>query len=265
MPCLNFNENFCIFIIMLFIIPSLEIKNGLCARTITGVKGHSYSNDPVEISKLWRLENAKALHVTDLDGVDTGHPVNLEIVKKIVARVDIPIILGGGIRSVADAKKAFDAGVYRVVIGTVFIENPDEAIRILSMFGDRKVAIGINAKNFHVRIKGGKEDSYLTPISTVINAKESGFKRVIYTDVTEDQTGRHPRFDAIRLLSEKSGMHVTVSGGVRDLNDLMRLQEFEPLGVDSVIIGRALYENRFSCQGLWRLCEIGNYPFTAKV
>jgi phosphoribosylformimino-5-aminoimidazole carboxamide ribotide isomerase len=250
---------------MLFIIPSLVIKNGLCMRAISGLKDYKYSHDPVEISRLWRLENAKALHVTDLDGVEAGHSVNLDVVKKIVSNVDIPVILGGGIRSVEDAKEAIDAGVYRVVIGTVFIENPDEAIRILNMFGDRKVAIGINAENFHVRIKGGKEDSYLTPISTVINAKVSGFKRVIYTDVLEDQTGRHPRFDAIRLLAEKSGMHVTVSGGIQGLNDLMRLQELESVGVDSVVIGRALYENKFSCQGLWRLCEAGNYPFTAKV
>lgn len=250
---------------MLFIIPSLEIKKGLCARTISGIKGYTYSHDPVEVARLWRLENAKALHVTDVDGVEAGHLVNLDDVKKIVTKVDIPVVLGGGIRSLADARKALDAGVYRVVIGTVFIENPDEAIRILDMFGDRKVAIGINAKNYHVRIKGGQENSYLTPISTVINAKESGFKRAIYTDVVEDQTGRYPRFDAIRFLAEKSGMHLTVSGGIRGLEDLMRLQELEPSGVDSVIVGRALYENRFSCQGLWRLCEAGNYPFTAKV
>jgi phosphoribosylformimino-5-aminoimidazole carboxamide ribotide isomerase len=250
---------------MLLIIPSLELKDGMCVRTISRIEGHTYSHDPVEVAKLWRLENAKALHVTDMDGVEAGHSVNLDVVKKIVSKVDIPVILGGGIRSVADAKKALDAGVYRVVIGTVFIENPDEAIRILNMFGDRKVAIGINAKNFHVRIKGGKENSYLTPISTAINAKESGFKRAIYTDVVEDQAGRHTRFDAIRLLAEKCGMSVTVSGGVNGLNDLMRLQEFESVGVDSVIIGRALYENRFSCQGLWRLCEVRDYPFTAKV
>jgi len=250
---------------MLLIIPSLELIKGMCARTICGVGGHTYSHDPVEVAMLWRLENAKALHVTDVDGTEAGYSVNLDVVKKIVAKVDIPVELGGGIRSVSDAKKALDAGIYRVIIGTAFIENPDEALRILDTFGDSKVALGINAKNFHVRIKGGQEDSCLTPISTIINAKESGFKRAIYTDVVEDQSGRHPRFDAIKLLAEKSRMHVTVSGGVQGLNDLMQLQEFEPIGVDSVIIGRALYENQFSCQGLWRLCEVGNYPFTAKV
>ena len=250
---------------MMLIIPSLELKGGICARMIQGIRGYNYSPDPVEIAKLWRMENAKTIHVTDIDGAQAGHPVHLDIVRSIVSKIDIPVELGGGMRNVADAEKALSAGVYRITIGTVFIDDPEEARRILDKFGDSKVTLGINAKNFHVRIKGGEEDSCLTPISTVINAQECGFKRAIYTDVVEDETGRKPRFDAIKLLAEKSGMHITVSGGIRGLDDLLQLQEYESLGIDSVIIGRALYENKFSCQGLWRVCEVENYPYTAKV
>lgn len=250
---------------MLLIIPSLELKGGICARSIRGINEDKYSPDPVEIAKLWRMENAKALHITDIDGAQKGYPVHLDVVRSIVSKIDIPVELGGGIRTLKDAEHAISSGVYRITIGTVFIDNPEEARKILDKFGASKVTLGINAKNFHVQIKGGEEDSCITPISTVINAQECGFKRAIYTDVIEDEVGRRPRFDAIKLLAERSKMHLTISGGIRGLDDLLKLQEYEPLGIDSVIIGRALYENKFSCQNLWRVCEVRNFPYTAKV
>src|SRR5206468_480172 len=112
---------------------------------------------------------------------------------------------------------------------------------------------------------GWKENSGLTALSVALNAKQLGFKRIVYTDILRDGTMTGPNFDAIRLLAEKSGMRVTAAGGISGLKDLLRLQELEPLGVDSAVIGRALYENKFSCQGIWRMCEAGEYPYTAKV
>lgn len=250
---------------MLLIIPSIEIKDGKCVRSVQSAEGFQYTDDPVERAILWRKENAKALHFTDVDGAIEGRVVNDGVIAKVIKAVDIPVELGGGLRTFEEVKKAFNIGVYRVVVGTMLIESPDEAKKALDTFGENKVVLGIDAENGLVKIKGRKVESGLTAISVALNAKQLGFKRVVYTDILLHRAMRGPNFPAIRMLAEKTGMKVTASGGVSGLDDLLRLQELEPLGLDSVIIGRALYENRFSCQGLWRMCEAGNYPYTAKV
>lgn len=232
---------------------------------VQGVEGFVYSDDPIEVSKLWRKENAKSLHVTDVDGALRGSLVNLDVIRSMVRSVDIPIELGGGLRSIAEIQKAFDAGVYRVVIGTMLLENPDEAKRALDMYGPSKIVLGIDARNLKVQIKGMSEESGLNAISLALNAKDMGFKRVTYTDVLLDGMMRGVNLDALRMLATTTGMRVTASGGISGLDDLLKIQELEPLGVDSVIIGRALYENKFSCQAIWRLCEAGDFPYTAKV
>ena len=250
---------------MLLVIPAVEIRGGKCVQMVQGTEGFSYSDDPIEMAKLWRKENAKSLHVTDVDGAEAGHLVNADVIKQMVQTVDIPIELGGGIRTFADVKKAFEIGAYRVVVGTMVIENPDEAKQAIDTYGSSKVVLGIDAENGIVKTRGWKETSGMTAISVALNAKALGFRRVVYTDILRDRTMRGPNFVAIKQLAEKTGMRVTASGGVSGLDDLLKLQELEPLGVDSVVIGGALYANKFACQGIWRICEAGDYPYTAKV
>lgn len=250
---------------MLLVIPSIEIKKGKCARNVQGIGINTYSDDPIEIAKLWRKENAKSLHITDVDGAIRGYPVNFDIVKQIVRTVDIPIELGGGLRQYDEVRKVLSSGIFRVVIGTMLVENPDEAKQALDKFSSSKIVIGIDASNYRVSIKGRGEDAGLTPLSVALNAKQLGFHRLLYTDVVVDGTIRKPNFQAINSLVEKTRMKVTVSGGISGLEDLLKLQELESLGIDSVIIGKALYENKFSCQALWRLCEAGDFPYTARV
>ncbi|MBI4547753.1 MAG: 1-(5-phosphoribosyl)-5-[(5-phosphoribosylamino)methylideneamino] imidazole-4-carboxamide isomerase [Ignavibacteriae bacterium] len=250
---------------MLLIIPALEIKNGKCVQMVQGREGFVYSDDPIETAKLWRKENAKTLHVTDVDGAIEGRLVNFDVIERMVKAVDIPIELGGGLRTMKEVKKVFAGGVFRVVIGTMLVENPDEAKRILDTYGPSKVVLGIDVENGIFKMKGWRENSGLTAISVALNAKHLGFTRIIYRDILRHGTMSGPNFDGIKLMAEKSGMRVTASGGISGLEDLLKLQELEPLGVDSVVIGRALYENKFSCQALWRLCEAGDYPYTAKV
>jgi len=250
---------------MLLVIPAVEIMRGKCVQTVQGAEGFVYSDDPVEIAKLWRKENAKTLHVTDVEGALEGHLVNIDSIRRIIETVDIPIELGGGIRSMEEARKAFELGAYRVVVGTVVIENPEEAQRIVEAYGASKVVLGIDAEKGIVKTRGWKESSCLTSISVALNAKALGFRRIVYTDILLEGTLREPNFEAIKQLAQKSGMRVTASGGIGVLNDLLKLQELEPFGVDSVVIGRALYANKFSCQSLWRICEAGDFPYTAKV
>jgi len=155
--------------------------------------------------------------------------------------------------------------MYRVLIGTMLIENPDEAKRVLDVFGPSKVVLGIDAMDGIVVVRGMAESSGLTALTVALNAKTLGFRRVVYTNISTDGTLRGVNVSVLRELGEKTGLRITASGGIGGLDDLLRVQELEPFGVDSVVVGRALYENKFSCQGLWRRCEAGRYPYTAKV
>jgi phosphoribosylformimino-5-aminoimidazole carboxamide ribotide isomerase len=250
---------------MLLIIPAIDIKGGRCVQMVQGVEGYSYSNDPVERARLWRKENAKSLHVTDIDGAIEGHVVNVEILRRMVDTVDIPIELGGGLRTFDAVKRALEYGVYRVLIGTMLIEKPDEAKRVIDTFGPSKVVLGIDALDGVVATHGWRESSGLTALSVALNAKALGFRRIVYTDIRLDGMLRGLNLRILRELAEKTGMRVTCAGGISGLDDLLKLQELEKVGVDSAVIGRALYENKFSCQGIWRMCEAGDYPFTARV
>jgi phosphoribosylformimino-5-aminoimidazole carboxamide ribotide isomerase len=250
---------------MLLIIPAIEIKGGRCVQMVQGVEGFVYSDDPVEMAKLWRKENAKSLHVTDVDGALQGRLVNGDVIKRMVHTVDIPIELGGGLRSLEAVKQAFDIGVYRVLVGTMAIENPEEAKKVIDTYGPSKIVLGIDAIDGIVKTHGWVEDSGLTALSVALNAKVLGFRRIVYTDIRLDGTLRGVNLKVLKELAEKTGMRVTSAGGISGLDDLLKVQELERLGVDSVVIGRALYENKFSCQSIWRKCEAGNYPYTAKV
>lgn len=250
---------------MLLVIPSIEIKSGKCIQTVQNVGGYVYSDDPIESAKLWRKENTKTLYVTDVDGAIEGRMVNFDVIRTMVNTVDIPITLGGGLRTLEEVTKAFDAGIYRVVISTMLLDEPDEARRVLEAFGPNKVIVGIDARAGIVEIRGRQQESGLPAISVALNARALGFRRIVYTDILRDGTMRGPNFTSIRSLGEKSGMKITAAGGIGGLDDLLKLQELETFGIDSVVIGRALYENKFSCQWLWRMCEIGGYPYTAKV
>jgi phosphoribosylformimino-5-aminoimidazole carboxamide ribotide isomerase len=261
-------ENETIFVhfgFMLLIIPAIEIRGGRCVQMVQGVEGYTYSDDPVEMVRLWRKENAKSLHVTDIDGAMQGRLVNVDCIRRLVNTVDIPIELGGGLRSLEAVQQAFDLGVYRVLVGTMMIESPDEAKRVIDRYGPSKVVLGIDALDGIVATHGWQESSGLTALSVALNAKALGFKRVVYTDIRLDGTLRGVNLRVLRELAEKTGMRITSAGGISGLEDLLKVQELEKLGVDSVVIGRALYENKFSCQGIWRQCEAGNYPYTARV
>ncbi len=249
---------------MILIIPAIRIKNGKCVLKVQTSNNSECSDDPVEMAKLWRTENAKSLHVTDVDGAETGCLVNFDVIQKMINSVDIPIEFGGGIQSYKEAKQAFDAGVYRILIGTLFLENPKEAVKILHTFGDSQVAIGLNVENGVVETKGWVNEKNLTPIDAVMNAKNLGFKRIVYRDIIFTDENRKPNFDAIKQLAVTTGMRITASGGVNGITDILQFQELVRYGVDSVVIGKALYENKFPCQNIWRFCEAKNYPYTAK-
>lgn len=250
---------------MLLVIPAIEVKGGRCVQMVQGVEGFTYSDDPIEIARLCRLENAKSLHVTDIDGALEGRLIHLETIQNMVRTVDIPIELGGGLRTFEEIQKAFNLGVYRILVSTMMVENPDVARRALEEYGPSKVVLGIDAYDGIAATRGWTSSSGLTAMTVALNAKELGFRRLVYTDIRLDGTLRGVNIPMLRDLGEKTGLRITAAGGISGLMDLLSVQELSPYGVDSVIIGRALYQNKFACQQLWRVCEARDYPYTAKV
>jgi phosphoribosylformimino-5-aminoimidazole carboxamide ribotide isomerase len=216
--------------------------------------------------KLLRIENAKSLHITDVDGALCGEPKNTDIIREMMKAVDIPIEIGGGMRTFEHVRSALeDLNAYRVLISTMLLESPDEAKRSVEQFGPSKVVVGIDAIDGFATTHGWTRTSRLTPLSIALNAKALGFRRIVYTDVKRHANLEGVNLDALRELAELTGMRITSAGGIRGLDDLLKVQELKKFGVDSVIMGRAFYENRFSCQRIWRECEDHGFPFTAKV
>jgi phosphoribosylformimino-5-aminoimidazole carboxamide ribotide isomerase len=226
---------------------------------VQGIEGPVSTNDPIEVARLWRKENAKSLHVTDVDGYAGGRIVNADVIAEMVRSVDIPIELGGSLTSFEEVEKALSLGMYRVTVGPSMIQEENVAAKCVEIFGASKIVLGI------VIPAADKESAEREALTIALDAKRLGFKRVLYTDIVHEGAMKHPNFETIKELGQHTGMRITVSGGISGLEDLLKVQELESSGVDSVVIGRAMYENKFSCQGIWRMSEAGEYPYTAKV
>jgi phosphoribosylformimino-5-aminoimidazole carboxamide ribotide isomerase len=250
---------------MLLVIPAMEISGGRCVQPVRGVEGYTYSDDPVGMAKLWRTENAKSLHVTDLDSLTTDHLVNAEVIGQIISAVDIPVEIGGPLQSFEAVRQAFELGAYRVVVACCVEENTEEVQRWMQAFGASKIVLGIDAVHGRVVPPGETAPSDELAVDMALRAKSVGFRRLLYTEVRGERAIRGLNLSVLREIGESTGLRITQSGGVSGLDELLALQELESVGVDSVVIGRALCENKFACQGLWRRCEAGNYPYTAKV
>lgn len=244
---------------MLLIFPSIEISDGCCVQAVLGGRGTEdlYPNDPIKTAILWRGENAKTLHVIDLDGVRQGKLVNRDTIARMVKAVDIPVQVAGGLQDYDEICDLIGLGVYRVVIGTAAIENPPLVERVIRKFGARKVAISIETCDGVIRTRRETREIPASPLEHTLALKRLGVCRIIYASLDQESGAKVLKFDELRSLAASANIRVTAQGGVHGYEDLIRLQELEKVGVDSVIIGKSLYENRFPCQGLWRLNERG--------
>ncbi|NTU53151.1 MAG: 1-(5-phosphoribosyl)-5-[(5-phosphoribosylamino)methylideneamino]imidazole-4-carboxamide isomerase [Chlorobiaceae bacterium] len=243
----------------MLIIPAIDIKEGKCVRLTRGdfTQKKIYLDNPCDMAIIWRKQNAKMLHVVDLDAALTGEMVNFDRIRDIVNVLDIPIQVGGGIRSVAAVEKYLEIGVSRVVIGSAAVTNPGLVADLLKKYRRSQIVVGIDAENGIPKIKGWTESSNMMDYELGLEMKKIGVERVIYTDITRDGTLEGVGYETTKRFAEKAGMKVTASGGVSSSEDLHKLRSLESLGVDSVIIGKALYECNFPCQEMWYAYEQG--------
>jgi phosphoribosylformimino-5-aminoimidazole carboxamide ribotide isomerase len=244
----------------LLVIPSIDIKNGKCVRTVQGIPEldcYEYGNNPVEMAKIWRAENAKMIHVVDFDGAHEHSKGNYKIIEEICSSVVIPVEFAGGIRSVQDADEIIQTGVIRVAVNTMAIENRDEFIKLLEKYGPSKVVITLDILSEELLIRGRSTKTGISYKTFSVEMCKLGVNRFIVCDISRNGTQLGPNISLSKEIAELTGAKVTHAGGVRNKDELMDIQKLIPLGIDSVIVGRALYENRFPCQKLWRVAESG--------
>lgn len=236
---------------MLLVIPAIDLRGGRCVRLRQGRYEDEpvYFRDPVKMAKLWRVQNAKVLHLADLDAEwRTGPdgqppPSNRALIREIATALDIPVQVGGGVHTLDDIEELIEAGVYRVVLGPEAALAPDFV----------EEAVGRHtASRIVVRLRAEQDGPGQDTLGLAQELVRRGVHRIVYTDLVRDGDRDALNIEGVRALAARlARCRITAAGGVRGYPDLLRLRELEPLGVDSVIVGRALYENRFPCQQIW--------------
>jgi phosphoribosylformimino-5-aminoimidazole carboxamide ribotide isomerase len=228
------------------VVPAVDLRKGCCVRLSRGEPGSEvrYGEDPVEMAKYWEAQGAVRLHVVDLDAA-FGEARQIDLIAAIIGAAGIPVQVGGGIRSFEDFRELAAMGADRIVFGTVAVEEPDVVLSSLDE-APEKVVVGIDVKHGGVAVRGWRASSKESPIEFGCRWVERGVRRFVHTEVSRDGSLDGPAADAIAELAEATGVPIVASGGVGSLEHLELLKPLEELGVDEVIVGKALYEKAFT-------------------
>lgn len=227
------------------IYPAIDIQGGRCVRLLQGRAQDAtvYGGDPAQMAKRWVKDGAEYLHVVDLDGAFSGQGKNGQAVRGIcVAAGDVPVQLGGGIRSMADIEERFSWGVTRVILGTAAISNP-ALVREAAQKYPGKIVAGIDARDGRVAVQGWVSLTDADPIELGQKLRECGVPTCVYTDISKDGMLSGPNVEATCLLAQTTGLDVIASGGISSLADIQKLADS---GIGGAIIGKALYDRQFS-------------------
>lgn len=226
----------------MIIFPAIDIRGGKCVRLTEGRFDAEtvFADNPLDMARRWVEEGAEYLHVVDLDGALAGKPVNLEAITAITRTVSIPVQLGGGIRTLESIASLLEAGVTRVILGSVAVKQPDLVKQACAKYGDR-IVVGIDARDGQVAVEGWGVSGGVAAEELAARMAAAGVARIIYTDISRDGTLTGVNVEATRSLARAAGIPVIASGGVSSLNDVAAVRAAQADGIEGVIIGKALY------------------------
>lgn len=226
--------------------PAIDLMNGHAVRLRQGRAEDKtvYSDDPVAVAREWAARGGDWLHIVDLDAAFSGEQKNLPVVRRMVEAVGLPVQLGGGIRDESAVERALRAGVARVVIGTRAVDEDDFVGRAVGLFGGEKIAVGIDAKDGQVAVRGWTERTGILAAELAGRAGDYGVGAVIYTDIATDGMLQGPNFKELKTIIASTSAPVIASGGVSSAADLVALSRIE--GVAGAIIGKALFDGRIA-------------------
>jgi len=228
----------------LTIYPAIDMRGGKCVRLLQGDYDQEtvYGDSPFEMAKSFAAAGAEWIHMVDLDGAKDGKRVNDRFVIEAAQNLEAKVQIGGGIRSEEDILHYLENGVDRVIIGSIAVSNPEFAIEMIEKYG-AKIAVGIDAKNGYVATHGWLDTSSVKAVELGKRFADAGAETFIFTDIATDGTLAGPNIDAVCEMAEVTGKNVIASGGVSSLADL---QAIASKGINGAIVGKALYENRFT-------------------
>lgn len=223
--------------------PAIDVKEGACVRLFKGDMNQStvFSHSPAEQAKAFEDAGFRFLHMVDLNGAFAGAPVNKQAVEAVLKTVKLPVQLGGGIRDMATIEMWLNAGIARVILGTVALKNPALVRDACKAFAGR-IAVGIDAKNGYVAVEGWAESSRIRALDLALCFEDAGVSAIIYTDIDRDGTKTGANIEATAALAEKLTTPVIISGGVASVADIKAAKLHEASGIEGIILGRALYD-----------------------
>ena len=226
----------------MIIFPAIDIRGGKCVRLTEGRFDQEtiFADKPLEMAKQWVAQGAQYLHLVDLDGALKGASVNTAVIKEIVDFVDIPVQLGGGIRTIENIEHILSLGITRVILGPVAVKNPELVKEACQKFGD-KIVVGIDAKNGEVAVEGWGISGGVKTEDLAKQMAAVGVERIIFTDISRDGTLTGVNVEATAELAKLSGLKIIASGGVSSLEDIKAVKAVENSGVEGVIVGKAIY------------------------
>ncbi len=234
---------------MFHVIPAIDIIDGRCVRLEQGDYRREtvYPDSPLEMAKVWTAHNANLIHIVDLDGARTGRIHNLEVVSEICRGLSCPCELGGGLRTRQDIERVLNAGVSRVVFGTVLAENPELAGDFVNEFGADKIVAGLDARNGKVATQGWQENTAGDIFELANILVDHGITRFIYTDIATDGMFTGPNLETVgKLCDSVASAMIIASGGVGSGEDVRDLVKLRRPNLEGVIVGKALYDGRVS-------------------
>lgn len=233
----------------MIIFPAIDLRAGQVVRLRQGRPEEqiTYSNNPTDVAVRWQSEGAEWLHIVDLDSaLDDPQPINMLALREILRAVSIPIQFGGGMRDRAGINRGFEAGVARIVVATMAVEEPEKIIEIVDEFGSDRIVLGLDMKDGRAASRGWKQITGLQGVELGKMMFGLGIRRAVVTDISRD--GMLSGIDAGKLANaaRETGLKVIASGGVSSLQDLRNLAKFESAGIEGAIIGQALYSGELS-------------------
>ena len=229
------------------LIPAIDLLKGKCVRLVKGDfnQKKEFDDDPVKQAKFWEKEGAECIHIVDLDAAKTGLPINDSSIRKISESISVPIQIGGGIRSKKRIDQLFSYGIDKVIMGTSAIEDKKLVKELASTF-PKKIIIGIDANKGKVSTRGWLKDSETYAIDLIKEFSNLEIANFIITDINTDGTLEGTNEDFIRETLQNTNIPVIASGGIGSLSDLISLTKFKDSGLHGVIVGKALYEEKFT-------------------
>lgn len=241
----------------MLIIPAIDLKDGKCVRLRQGRMDDDtvFDENPVRVARRWLDEGARRIHLVDLDGAFAGEPRNAAVVRAICeASGDIPVQIGGGIRSIETAQAYIDAGISYLIIGTLAVKNPEFVDQLCQRFPG-KIIVGLDANDGFVATEGWAEASSVTAVSLVQRFEHVGVSAVVYTDINRDGMMQGVNTEATAALADASSIPIIASGGVSTIADIESLGEQMHRGISGAIVGRALYEGTIDLKAAQTLAD----------